>query len=68
MLQTKPLSLRKKTINCERPEAEKLLKKLRSMEKPTSIPREKYGVLHSQMTNEGDENEDFTIEEDLPTR
>ena len=39
------------------------------MEKPTSIPREKSGVLHSQMTTEGEENDDdFTIEDDLPTR
>ena len=48
---------------------EKLLKKLRSIEKPTSIPREKIGVLHLQMTSdENDENDDFTIEDDLPTR
>ena len=47
--------IRKEIVNCERLEGEKLLKKLRSMEKPTSIPREKSGVLHSQMTTEGKE-------------
>ena len=61
-------AIKKESINCTRLDAEKLLKKLRSIEKPTSIPREKFGVLHSQMTSEGDENDDFTIEDDLPTR
>ena len=50
-------------------EAKRILRLIKQMEKPTSVVRQRVGVLHSAITNQDeDADELLLIEEDLPPR